>query len=63
VADASMVGHQVMSQLIGISVTALYSAVGTLIILVIINALTGLRVDEEAEREGLDRMEHGEHIE
>jgi Amt family ammonium transporter len=61
--DAQMVGAQVVSQLIGIGVTALYTGVGTFIILVIINTMTGLRVDEEAEREGLDRFEHGEHIE
>ena len=63
VADASMVVHQVGSQLVGIVVTALYSGVGTFVILVIVNMMTGLRVDEETEREGLDRMEHGEHIE
>jgi Amt family ammonium transporter len=58
-----MVPQQVVLQLLGVGVTALYSGVGTFIILVVINMLTGLRVDEEAEREGLDRLEHGEHIE
>ena len=63
VASASMIGGQVLLQLIGVGVTALYSGVGTFIILVLVNLMTGLRVDEEAEREGLDRFEHGEHIE
>ena len=58
-----MVVQQVGAQLVGIGVTVLYSGVGTFIILVVINMMTGLRVDEETEREGLDRMEHGEHIE
>jgi Amt family ammonium transporter len=62
-AAPGLVGAQVLAQLIGIGVTALYSAVGTFVILVFINSMTGLRVDEEAEREGLDRYEHGEHIE
>ena len=60
---AHMVVQQIGSQLVGIGVTALYSGVGTFIILVVINMMTGLRVEEETEREGLDRMEHGEHIE
>jgi Amt family ammonium transporter len=63
VADAQLVGHQLVSQLIGIGVTALYTGVATFVILVAINGMAGLRVDEEAEREGLDRIEHGEHIE
>ena len=58
-----MVPQQVALQLMGVGVTVLYSGVGTFIILVVINMLTGLRVSEDAEREGLDRLEHGEHIE
>ena len=63
VAETSQIGAQVATQLVAIGAAALYSAVGTFVILVIVNALMGLRVDDEAEREGLDRMEHGEHIE
>ncbi|HWV18482.1 MAG TPA: ammonium transporter [Rhodocyclaceae bacterium] len=63
VAETSQIGVQVATQLVAIGAAALYSAVGTFVILVIINSLMGLRVDDEAEREGLDRMEHGEHIE
>jgi ammonium transporter, Amt family len=63
VADASMIGSQVVTQMAAIGAAALYSGVGTFVILVIINTMTGLRAEEEAEREGLDRFEHGEHIE
>jgi Amt family ammonium transporter len=63
VADPTTIGSQVVVQMAAIGAAAIYSAVGTFVILVIINSLTGLRVDEEAEREGLDRLEHGEHIE
>lgn len=63
VANAGMIGAQVVSQIIGIGVTALYSGIGTFLILVLVNIMTGLRVEEEAERDGLDRFEHGEHIE
>src|SRR5207237_663413 len=55
-------GHpeQVMTQLYGIGVTLTYTAIGTLIILKVIDVNMGLRVDEEAEREGLDVSQHGE---
>ncbi|HEY1182464.1 MAG TPA: ammonium transporter [Rhodocyclaceae bacterium] len=63
VSDPTMIGAQVLTQMAAIGAAALYSAVATFLLLVIINSMTGLRVDEEAEREGLDRLEHGEHIE
>jgi Amt family ammonium transporter len=55
-------GHpgQVLTQLYGIGVTAGYCAVGTLILLWLINVTVGLRVDAESEREGLDVTQHGE---
>jgi Amt family ammonium transporter len=39
-----------------------YSAVGTLVILMITKVLVGLRVPEEEEREGLDVTQHGERL-
>lgn len=63
VADSSQIGAQVLTQLTAVAAAALYSAVGTFVILVIINSFMGLRVGAEEEREGLDRMAHGEHIE
>ncbi|MHB1206396.1 MAG: ammonium transporter [Rhodospirillaceae bacterium] len=55
-------GHagQVVTQLIGIGATAGYCAIGTLIILWVINLTVGLRVDQDSEREGLDITQHGE---
>ncbi|MCP9221713.1 ammonium transporter [Erythrobacter sp. LQ02-29] len=58
-ADYSM-GGQVMTQIIAVIVAIVWAAVGTLIIGFIVKALTGLRVSEEVEVEGLDIGEHGE---
>lgn len=63
VAAPGMIAAQLYAQMAAILAAALYSAVATFLILVVLNALTGLRADEEAERDGLDRAEHGEHIE
>ncbi|HWU84811.1 MAG TPA: ammonia channel protein, partial [Rhodocyclaceae bacterium] len=63
VADPTAIGHQIVTQMAAIAAAAIYSGVVTFILLVVVNMMTGLRVDEEAEREGLDRLEHGEHIE
>ena len=40
--------------------TLVWSGVGTLIILKVIDVIIGLRPTPEAEREGLDLTEHGE---
>jgi Amt family ammonium transporter len=53
---------QVIIQLIGIGCTLVYSGIGSLIILKIIDAVIGLRVAEEEEREGLDQALHGEAV-
>jgi Amt family ammonium transporter len=50
------------NQAFGVIVTVVFSAVMTAIILGIVNALVGLRVSEESEREGLDLEQHGEHV-
>ncbi len=52
--------YQVVIQIYGILGTLIYDAVGTLIILFVIKMVIGLRVSEEAEREGLDISLHGE---
>ena len=54
-----MVG-QLKTQLTGVGVTAALSVVGTVIIVLILKATTGLRVPEEEENEGLDQSAHGE---
>ena len=53
---------QVMLQLYGIAVTIVYCAVVTFIILKLVDITIGLRVEETAERDGLDLALHGEAI-
>jgi Amt family ammonium transporter len=57
-------GHpgQVLIQLYGIAVTVVYCAVASFVILKVIDALLGLRVDRDTEREGLDLALHGEAV-
>lgn len=52
-----------MTQTLGAVVTAVYCAIVTYILLKIIDAVIGLRVSEEEEREGLDVALHGERVE
>ena len=51
---------QIVTQFYGVAATVIYCAIGTFIILMIIKMVIGLRVSEEAEREGLDIALHGE---
>jgi len=51
---------QLMVQLKSLGITIVWSAVATVIIVYITRALVGLRVEEDAEFEGLDSAEHGE---
>ena len=53
----------VMTQLLGVGATLIYSGIATFIILKVIDMLIGLRVPEEQEREGLDVALHGERVE
>jgi Amt family ammonium transporter len=55
--------EQLFVQAKGVGATVIYSAVLTYAILKLIDAVIGLRVDEEEEREGLDVSQHGEHVE
>jgi Amt family ammonium transporter len=55
-------GIQLKTQLYGIACTILYSSVGTLIILKLVDLTIGLRVSEEDELLGLDASLHGESI-
>ena len=54
--------HQVITQLYGIAVVALYDAIASLILLKLVDLTIGLRVDTEIEREGLDLAIHGEAV-
>lgn len=59
VADYSMM-HQVTVQATGVLVTVAWSGVVSFILFKLIDMIMGLRVSEEAEREGLDTSTHGE---
>jgi Amt family ammonium transporter len=54
---------QFMIQLEGTALTIAYTAIGTYIILKVLDLVMGLRVSEEQEREGLDIALHGERVE
>jgi Amt family ammonium transporter len=53
---------QVVNQAEGIAIVFIYDAVVSLIILKILDAIIGLRVSDEVEREGLDFALHGETV-
>jgi len=53
---------QVINQLIGVGIVAVYDAVVSLVILKVVDVVIGLRVDVEIEREGLDLSLHGETV-
>ena len=63
VKEISGVDANLMIQIYGVLATLLISGVGSYIILKIIDVTIGLRVTEEAEREGLDLSLHGERVE
>ena len=52
--------HQFVNQLIGVAFTVVLAAVGTFLIVKVVDAVIGLRVDQEEESIGLDLSEHGE---
>ena len=59
-AKGMTVGKALGVQLVGVVATGIWTLVLTYIILKIVDALTGLRVKEEDERQGLDITSHGE---
>ena len=60
VAGIESIGSQVMIQATGVLFTVIWSGVVTFIIFQIIKMTIGLRPTQDAEREGLDTVEHGE---
>jgi ammonium transporter, Amt family len=54
--------HQVVTQLYGVTVTVVYDAIVSLILLKLVDLTIGLRVDTDVEREGLDLAIHGEAV-
>ena len=55
-----MIGSQVWAQFLSIVVTIIWSGVLSFIILKIVDAIVGLRVEEDDERMGLDLSQHNE---
>jgi Amt family ammonium transporter len=54
--------RQLWVQAVGVVVTVVWCAIGTWVVLKIVDALSGLRVDAEKELEGVDIALHGEAI-
>jgi ammonium transporter, Amt family len=63
VKDIGGADGSVILQLKGVLTTVVYSGVLSFVLLKIIDLVIGLRVAEEEEREGLDVVLHGEHVE
>jgi ammonium transporter, Amt family len=59
-AEGSGMASQLLAQVIGVAVVAVYSAVVTVIIGYAISMVLPMRVNEEDERDGLDISSHGE---
>jgi len=53
-------GHQLLNQLVAVIVAWVLAAVGTLVILKVVDGVVGVRVTEEHEIQGLDVSQHGE---
>ena len=53
-------GQQVISQLVAVCATLIWSGVGSAILYKIVDLIIGLRVTADEEREGLDVADHGE---
>src|SRR5215472_8110332 len=51
---------QVGNQLVGVVIAWVFALVGTMVLLKIVDLVTGIRVPEEHEQEGLDITQHGE---
>ena len=52
--------HQIVNQLVGVVIAWVISAVGTIVLLKLIDMTIGLRVTADQEAEGLDLTQHGE---
>ena len=59
-AEDFSIGAQVLIQIKAVLVTLVWAGVGSLVLLYITKAITGLRVSTDDERQGLDLTTHGE---
>jgi Amt family ammonium transporter len=53
-------GTQMYAQVMAVIIAVVWTAVVSYVALMICKAVTGLRVKEQEEREGLDLVDHGE---
>jgi Amt family ammonium transporter len=58
--EGTNAGSQFVVQLTGVAAAAIYCAIVSIVIVMIVKATTGLRVSADEEREGLDLASHGE---
>jgi Amt family ammonium transporter len=59
-ADGVTAGSQFMVQLSSVAITVLWTGIASYVILKVIGAVIGLRIDQQDEVEGLDLSQHGE---
>jgi Amt family ammonium transporter len=59
-ADGVTAGSQFVVQLASVAITVLWTGIASYVILKVIGAVIGLRVDQQDEIEGLDLSQHGE---
>ena len=59
-AEGMAMGSQLGAQALGIAVVAIFSAIVTALVALGVSLFLPMRVDEEAERQGLDIASHGE---
>jgi len=52
--------HQLLNQCVGVAIAWVLAIVGTLVLLLIVDKVVGLRVSEDEEMQGLDLSQHGE---
>jgi Amt family ammonium transporter len=52
--------HQVLNQATGVVIAWVLAAVGTFVLLKLVDLTVGLRVSEDNEVQGLDLTQHGE---
>ncbi|MBW5289482.1 MAG: Ammonium transporter [Candidatus Ruthia sp. Apha_13_S6] len=58
--EAIVIAEQLQIQFTGVVATVIYTAVATYLILKVVDVITGLRVSEEEEQQGLDIVSHEE---
>ncbi|MFA7603723.1 MAG: ammonium transporter [Novosphingobium sp.] len=59
-AEGMDMGRQFLAQFVGVGVVTLWAAVVSAILAVMVSLILPMRVDDDAEREGLDITSHGE---